>query len=224
MSSNILDMLFKSESKEHKNKMHVFLDEMEEEYETSKGGFSSGMSVGQGLDTPGGSAAAAANTVAGVVGSARSKDSTGVGAPKATTTAPSAPTTPGSSPTSASSSNKTYADSVKAMDCEKCAKGICDHEHMDKAVNSRSLAIPRHLRGPYDADNIRRSATQQTSRMYTSIAPDVDDTFNHIKDKANTDPRLNAVKAQENNSRTVRELREKIAASCVPRRSQRFTR
>ena len=49
---------------------------------------------------------------------------------------------------------------------------------MGKALRAGAMVIPRHCRqASYDSSAIRRSATTQTSRMYTSLAPPVQDTL-----------------------------------------------
>lgn len=228
-TGTILDHLFsKSESKEHKDKMKVLIDAMEKEYEdTEKGeftsssgsGFSTGMGIGAGLDTPGGTASptisgarSATSSVAGTHGASSTRGGTG--------TSPS------------SGSSKNYSSGLKYSksnnDCADCAAGKCPHKHeyeeTAKAVKASSITIPRHMRGPYDPNHIRRSATQQTSRMYTQLAPAVQGTIQTVKEIEKTDPRINAVKSQKENSRKVQELRDRIAASFVPRTGMKFTR
>lgn len=210
-----IDQLFgKSESKAHKDKMRVFIDEMEEEYEdASKGpitsasgsGFSTGMAIGSGLDTPGGTARptiSGARQAAGSVGDRATGQSSSAGTSRPKT-------------------------AVKSHGCEKCDKGICPHHYEEtaKALKAGALAIPRHMQGPYDPEHTRRSATQQTSRMYTSLAPPVEDTVKQVQAEEKSDPRINAVKSQEENSRRVQELRDRIAASFMPRDAGlKFTR
>jgi len=59
----------------------------------------------------------------------------------------------------------------KKSGCTKCAIGKCADHAMDKALTSRKLAIPMYLRAEMSQDNILRSATTQTSRMFTALAP-----------------------------------------------------
>ena len=64
--------------------------------------------------------------------------------------------------------------------CKACKAGNCA-EHMGKAMTSRALSIPVYMRpGIHDQDGIRRSATMQTSRMYTALSPDADNTIAHV--------------------------------------------
>ena len=105
-------------------------------------------------------------------------------------------------------------------ECADCAKGTCPHSHVEKALHSRALSIPFYLRGnnqEYDSDAIRRSATQQTSRMYTSLAEPVRETLQQLID----DPVLRDAERQLKRSQEIKELRTTMA-NIEPRGDVRF--
>jgi len=244
------------ETEKHKEKMRVFIDEMAEEYakagvgssgirQAGGTGFSVGQGIGAGLDRPGGAATGVASgvnpTVSAISGSGGNyKPSGGRTAPKAATApkAPTAPAAPTSPPTSYPTAGMELGPagrarmSVKSHGCDKCMKGECPHggeeghEEIEKALTSRALSIPAHLRQPaaYDFDAIRRSATQQTSRMYTSLSPGAAESILNAAEQENKDPRVKAVKSQEESSKKVQEMRDKIAAAMVPRTGIKFVR
>lgn len=90
--------------------------------------------------------------------------------------APKAPSVPKSISAKEEAEEETCPHGMDVKACKAC-KG-----EVEKALTSRSLVIPFHLRGPaYDPNAIERSATQQTSHMYTALAPAVEDTLNTIR-------------------------------------------
>jgi hypothetical protein len=104
--------------------------------------------------------------------------------------------------------------------CEKCDAGDCP-EHMEKALTSRSLVVPFYMRQPaYDSEGTMRSATAQTSRMYSSIAPDVDHTLQHIA--AESEVRSRQAVADLKRSQEIAEMRERLHVSVRPRGDKRF--
>jgi hypothetical protein len=126
-------------------------------------GMSAGQSVGSGMDTPGGTAGAtvglAQQGAAGALNKVPGGDD-GKGAAKPGEGAPGS--APAASPPSGG-----------ATDGGVGAGGV------KKALTSQSMVIPVHMRG-YDPNSIARSATTQTSRMYTALAPPVQDTLQQV--------------------------------------------
>ncbi len=246
----IFDKLFKSvdETAKHKNKMRELIDDMSEEYTEKAGigtGYSSGMSIGQGMDRPGASTQAAASAAPRAVnaitsGSSRGPAAKPAQAPSAPGSSAAAPSAPAASPT-ASSAGSSGARTIGAgspgpsigighgpiqrgLDTPcKCGVKNCGCE-VSKAVKASALSVPRHLRqgAVYDPNDIQRSATAQTSKMYTALAQPVQDTLDNIVDRDAQQLRLNAVKSQEEASRKVQEMREKLNAAMVPKTSTRF--
>jgi len=101
----------------------------------------------------------------------------------ATPKAPGVASQPGQSAHGAGGSMGVGAQ--KSTGCAACKAGTCKdggHE-MEKALTSRSIAIPVYMRqAAYDPDGTFRSATTQTSRMYTGIAPPVAETLAYVAD------------------------------------------
>ena len=160
-------------------------------------GFTSGASMGQ---AAGSSADQAGASAAGAVGAAQSTASE-------------------------------VGQTMKADGCADCAKGTCSHKehhyhHVSKAITSRSMAIPFHMRQPaYDPDGIRRSATTQTSRMYTALAEPVKDTLRHVMEQSDEDPMRRVAKAQEANRQHAQDMRKQLAdAANQTRKSLHWTR
>ena len=103
-----------------------------------------------------------------------------------------------------------------AGSCKACKAGMCKDHHMDKALTSRALAIPVYLRQPaYDPNGIFRSATTQTSRMYTGIAPPVTDTVQGVADSE--DIRLKRVQDDLRRSQEIAEMRLRLIHNVHPR-------
>lgn len=122
------------------------------------GSFSSGVSQGQGI---GAGTASPGGTMPGTVGAAQSATSQAID-------------------TLTEGRKKDPAGQQKAFDteCKACKAGNCSEHTIGKALTSRTLAIPFHLRQPhYDPSAVARSATAQTSRMYSSVAPPVEETL-----------------------------------------------
>jgi hypothetical protein len=107
----------------------------------------------------------------------------------------------------------------KACDC-----GAKPCKCVDKALKAGDLVIPFHQRtAHYDPDGIRRSATQQTSRMYTALAEPVKDTLRHVMNESDSDPRVRAAKSFDEQRKAVADLRDKLALSAMEtRKSVRF--
>ncbi len=104
----------------------------------------------------------------------------------------------------------------KSNGCDGCDSGKCDHpEHVEKAITSRSLVVPFHMRAgvaaKYDKHTTERSATQQTSRMYTALAPPVRATLDHLINQEKADPRLNVAIRDAKRSEAVQKLRHEMA-------------
>ena len=150
-------------------------------------GYAAGAAVGAGLAHPGGSAAP-------TIGAARQ---VGTAATRAVTGPKTSPTT--STPT---------ATKGGAM-CKACDEGKCsDHPEVSKAMTSRSLAVPAHMRGPaaYDPNATFRSATTQTSRMYTALAPAVAETLEGLS----VDPRIRGAEADLRRSQEIQKVRDEL--------------
>lgn len=104
--------------------------------------------------------------------------------------------------------------------CAACKAGTCKehHDDVDKALTSRALAIPVHLRrSAYDTF---QSATTQTSRMYSSIAPDVSDTINQVMD--GEDVRTRRAAEDLKRSQAVQQMRVEMQQWLKPRRDVKF--
>lgn len=223
--------LLKAESAKHKRKMLEIAEDIEEEY-TEKGGPGSGRRAGSGSSGQAaggasgasggasGSGASAASAPAGSSGGGSAGASLGsgygtgnaIGAGLATPGGTAAPTASAAQQAASGTLNR-----VTKKSCAHCGTEKCNHNEdmdMEKAITSRSMAIPFYMRPGvqgYDRDGVRRSATQQTSRMYSSISPPVRQTIEHVKEREETDPRINAMKSGENYTQDINKLRHEMA-------------
>jgi hypothetical protein len=88
-------------------------------------------------------------------------------------------------PAAAALSAEDYHHHEAGGDCTDCKLGKCT-DTVHKALHSRALSIPFYMRPgvsqKYDPTGIERSATQQTSRMYTSLAPQVRESIANTED------------------------------------------
>jgi hypothetical protein len=138
-------------------------------------GFSSGQSMGSGVDRPGGMAQPAAGMAQRATAGALNK-------------LPGMSEKPNKPAAPAGASAAKSADDLDVDQYEHACKGdgACKGcgKHASKALTSRSMAIPFYMRSAaYDPSGIQRSATQQTSRMYTSLAPPVENTLQHTAEQ-----------------------------------------
>jgi len=140
----------------------------------------------------------------------------------ATHSAPAAHPAPAMGGQSAGMGIGAHSKSVGEGYCGACKAGTCS-EHVDKALTSRSLAIPVYMRQPaYDANGVFRSATTQTNRMYTGIAPPVAETLQGVKDSE--DIRLKRVQDDLKRSQEIAELRTRLLHEVRPRGEVRWGR
>lgn len=118
-------------------------------------GTSTGQAIGQSMPAPGGSAGASFNAAKKPVADAvNTVTGTGPGSNKPKEAAPKS--TIGASSTT----------DKKSMNCAYCDSGSCE-EHMEKALNTRSF---RPVSRPeYDADAVRRNATQPITRFFSAL-------------------------------------------------------
>jgi hypothetical protein len=115
------------------------------------------------------------------------------------------------------------ADLLKA--CKGCKNLACaeveeKEDQTEKALTSRSLVVPAHMRSPaYDPSGTFRSATQQ-ARMYTDLAPDVRATL------ANAwileDPRAHSALEELKRSQEIQNLRLSLIDAVKPRGEVKF--
>lgn len=192
-------------------------------------GVGTGQAVGAGMDTPGGSVAPLAGVATRTAGSAIDKLS------------PNKPASPTAKACKACKNNdcpdhmngreELDKDMVEYASLNRGIHGssapmMMSNEEPDeeakKAMHSRSLAIPFWQRNPnYDPNDVYRSATTQTSRQYTSLAPLVRETVEDAKAGENAIERNEKRVAKASDH--VRKIREEQAkAANTPRTSMRF--
>lgn len=127
---------------------------------TASSGMSSGMGIGQGLATPGGTAQQTVGLAQQGAANVLNK-------------------VPGAGPDKPAGQQP-----QKQPGTSGGATGGGVGKSVEKALTSRSLSIPIYLRQPgYDPAGIQRSATMQTSRMYTALAPPVQDSINQVAEE-----------------------------------------
>lgn len=219
--------------------------------QASSTGFSAGQGIGAGLDRPGGAAQGTANAIpsarsalggrSSYSGGGRAPTGGGGGnSPEAPAVAPASPSGPSSAATPAQGSSGASEVSAgpagpsigighgpiqRSLDgkCSVCSLEKCNCS-MGKALKAGALVIPRHLRAPaYDPNAIYRSATSQTSKMYTALAKPVEETLEYLE-KDSQKLRNQAMKSQEESSRKVQEMREKLNAAVVPKIDTKYSK
>lgn len=211
---SILDILFKSKAgKENTEKAGVG--------GSTTTGFSSGRDIGSGTDRPGGSSAATASAVP----SARSAIFSGAGTKKP---APAMPSAPAANPAQSSSSGPAMptmkATDTHDEDCGACKAGTCGF--VNKGMTTKKYGVPFYMRSDtFDKSDLERSATSQTSKMYTSIAPQVANELDMVAERSSAAKKDSALKSQEAASTHVKKVREEMANRAnIQRTTLKFTR
>lgn len=106
---------------------------------------------------------------------------------------------------------------AKKSACTEC--GTADCACTSKALKSTDLAIPFYMRRQHDPSDIERSATQQTSRMYTSLAQPVRETLQQKAEDETRDPRINVAKSMQERADQIQQLRKSLAEKAMQTRT-----
>lgn len=222
--SSILDILFKSSTQ----KAGVGA--------SMTSGFSSGRDIGSGTDRPGGSASATASAVpsarsallGGSAGGGTSSPKPAAARPAGGSLAPSAAPAQAAPSSSGPSVPGFESNAVKAMhnDAEGALCKCPSCAGMAKGMTTKKYGVPFYLRkNAFDKNDLERSATAQTSSMYTSIAPEVANELNMAVERGTAAAKNSALKSQDAASSNIKKVREEMADRAnTPRTSLKFSR